>query len=178
MFDSVFFHYALPVLMYAKEVYENIAYECTYYFNTIVKSLTSNELIFFEGNPNAYLSSYVKTGHTYSGLVVWRYNIYYNTFYSYECAFKDTKHFPILSMSLECESTKINLDDFIEELKVHASNPGFPTLQQVMEVYTYTSGIVFDRTKPWKLNILDTNVNDYTLDIFNDSWPFTETSKN
>lgn len=178
MFNSIFFHYALPALTCAKDVYENILHEFTYYFNNIIKSINSNELIFFENNPNAYLGSHIKTGHTYSGLVIWRYNIYYNTFYSYDCAFKDTKHFPILSMSLQCESYSINLDDFIEELKVQASNPGFPTLQQVMEVYSYNSGIVFDRTKPWKLNMLDANVNEYTLDIFNDSWPFTENLKN
>ena len=172
MFNNLFFHYALPVLMYTKNLYDNIVYEFNYYYYTITKSLGSNDLVFFQANQNAYLSSYINVAHKCSGLVVWRYSIYYNTFYSYECAFKDTKHFPVLSMSLECESNKINLDDFIEELKVQASNPGFPTLQQVMEVYSYKSGIVFDRTKPWKLNILDANVNEYTLDIFNDSWPF------
>ena len=173
MLRYLLFHYALPVVTYTKKTYDSVMYEFSYYYNAFTKSLNSNELVFFENNPNAYLSSYVNTGHKYSGLVTWRFNLYNNVFYSYNCVLKDTKHFPILSASLICESEKINLDDFFEELKVQASNPGFPSLQQVIEVYTYKSGIIFDRTKPWKLNILDSYVNEFTYDIFKDNWCFT-----
>jgi hypothetical protein len=178
MFNYYLFHYALPILSFANKTYNCIMNDVLYYYNTFTKSIQSNELIFFENNSNAYLSAYVNNLHKHSGLVVWRFDTYNNIFYSYNCALKDRKHFPILSASLLCESEKINCDDFFENLKVQASNPSFPTLQQVIEVYTYKSGIVFDRTKPWKLNILDTDVNEYTLDIFNDKWPFTKNTKN
>jgi hypothetical protein len=178
MLKGFLFHYALPIIMYTKSVYDSLTYEFTYYYDTLKKSLTSNELIFFENNPNAYLRSHVNTVHKCSGLVTWTYNIYNNMFYSYNCAFKDTKHFPILSASLICDSEIINLDNFFEETKIQASNPGFPTLQQVIEVYTYKTGIVFDRMRPWKLSILDSSVNEYMLNIFKDSWPFTENPKN
>lgn len=174
MLNYLLFNYVLPLLSFTKKSY----LLATNYYNTITKILNSNEIVFFENNSNAYLSSFINSLHTCSGVITWRFNIYNNVFYSYSCVYKDTKHFPILSASLICDSEKINLDDFFEELKVHTSNLGFPSVQQVMEVYTYKSGIVFDRTKPWKLNMLDTNVNEYTLDIFKDSWPFTENTKN
>lgn len=178
MLQYLLFHYALPVLTYTKKAYDSVVYDFTYYYNIFTRSLTSNELIFFENNSSAYLSSFVNSLHKCSGVIIWRFDIYNNVFYSYSCVRKDTKYFPILSASLICDSEKINLDDFFQELNVQTSNPGFPSIQQVIEVYTYKSGIVFDRMKPWKLNILDTNVNEYTLDIFKDSWPFTENIKN
>ena len=178
MFNYILFNYGLPILIFAKNTYNILVYDISYYYTNAIRAFSSNELYFFENNPSAYLSSFIKSHNENSGLVVWKFNMYHNIFYSYNCAFKDTKRFPILSASLENDSTKINLDDFFENIRVETSNPGFPTLQQVVEVYSYKSGTVFDRTKQWKLNILDNSLNEYTLEIFKDSWPFTSFTKN
>lgn len=173
MLNYYFVQYGVPLIIFFKNTYDSLSNECSYYYNVLSKVLNSNELVFFENNPNAYVSGFINTNSENSALVLWRYNFQTKVFNSYNCIHKDTKHFPILSACLVSDSKKINLDDFFEELKVETSNNGFPTLQQVMEVYTYTYGVVLDKTKSWKLNILDSSVNEHTLDIEKDSWPFT-----
>jgi len=169
MLNYYLINYGLPVVSFLQNIYKEISY----YTNLIMKVPKMNELLFFENNPSAYLSSFVDENNNNSGVVVWRYNLYYNLFYSYSCMLKDTKHFPILSGSLICDDEKINLDNFFEEIKVESSNPNYPSVQQIIEVISYKYGYVFDRTKNWKLNYLDNNVNEFTLDIFKDSWNFT-----
>jgi len=178
MFNYILFNYGLPLLIFAKNTYDTIVHDFSYYYSAAIRLFNSNELYFFENNSNAYLSSFVKCHNENSGLIVWKFNMYHNIFYSYSCAFKDTKRFPILSASLENKNTKINLDNFFENIRVESSNPGFPTLQQVVEVYSYKTGTVFDRKKEWKLSLIDTNLDEKTLDIFEDSWPFTSFTKN
>jgi hypothetical protein len=178
MLNYFLFHYAVPVLSFTKNIYNSIVGEISYYYNTITKLTQLNELLFIENYSNAYPSAYINNLHKYSGTVTWRFDLYKNIFYSYNCAFKDTKRFPVLSASLVCDSEQINLDDFFETIKVQASNPNYPSLQQVLEVYTYKSGIVFDKKMPWKLSMLDSNINEHMLDIFKDSWSFTENTKN
>ena len=91
---------------------------------------------------------------------------------------KNTKRLPVLSATLIYDNTTINIDDFINSLKIESANYGYPSLQQVMEAWAYKSGIVFDRSKAWKINYLDTDVNEYTKCIFTDSWNFACFTKN
>lgn len=178
MFRYYFFHYGIPLFTNFKNIFESIMNDVYYYYDNIKRVSNSDELIFFHNNSNAYLSSFIDTNNKNSGVVIWKYNRYYNIFYSYNCSLKDKKHFPILSGSLICDNFNINLDNFFEDIMVENSNPNFPNLQQVIEVYSYLTGIVFDRTKPWKLNYLDNNLNEVTLDIFKESWTFTDFTKN
>ena len=129
-------------------------------------------IYFFENNPTGYLELFVNEKSIYNGLVVWKYSRSKKLFYQNKCIHKDTKHLPILSAVLQTENFSINIDDFINDIHIEASNLGYPTLQQVLEVWSYETKNILDRTKEWKLNYMDNNVNDFSLDIFKDSWKF------
>jgi len=173
-----FFNYGIPIITFISNTYSLLTKHYTYYYDNISRITDSNDLVFFHKNPSAYLSSFVNTHSTNSGVIVWKFNRLTNTFYQAISNDKTTKRFPVLSASLVCDDTKINLDDFIESLKIESVNYSYPTLQQVMEVWAYNSGIVLDRTKAWKISYLDTDVNEYTKCIFTESWNFTCFTKN
>ena len=167
-------HYILPYISTFTNIYNLIIYNMNYYYNTVNKAISSDYLYFFENNPSAYLSSYIEPNNNDSGTLVWKYNRYTNTFGHYNCNIKDTKHFPVLSASLTCDNKKYILDDFLNNLKVEKTCLEFPTLQNVIEVWSYNTGIVLDRKKSWKFNYLDTNINEFTLNVFKESWNFVE----
>ena len=68
--------------------------------------------------------------------------------------------------------SKIYLDDFLDTIHIEASNNNYPTLQQLLEVWTYTSGIVLDRTVKHNFVFFDNDVNEITLDLFNETFNF------
>jgi len=168
------FHYGMPIISYVTNIYNVVVNNINYYTDILNKASNSNYLYFFEKNPSAYLSSYIDHHNIDSGVLVWKYNRYTSTFSHYNCINKDVKRFPILSASLICDNKKYNLDDFFNTIKVEKACLEFPTLQQVLEVWFYTTGTVLDRKKDWKLNYLDTNINEFTLNVFEESWKFVE----
>jgi hypothetical protein len=164
------FHYGMPVVTFFEKTYN-------YLYNELLDTLKMNVIYFYENNPTGYLEAFVKnTNH--NGTVVWKYNRSKKLFFQYNCINRDTKHFPILSATLQHENATISLDDFINDIHIEASNLGFPTLQQVLEVWIFSSGIVLDRTKPWKFNYMDSELNEFSIDPFKDSWNFTKNHKN
>jgi hypothetical protein len=167
-----FINYGIPIITFITSTYSFLTNNYTYYHDNVLKITDSNDLVFFHNNPSAYLSSFVNTHSANSGVIVWKFNRLTKTFYQTISSDKSTKRLPVLSATLICDDTKINLDDFIESLKIESVNYGYPTLQQVMEIWAYTSGIVLDRNKAWKINYLDTDVNEFTKCIFTDSWNF------
>ena len=172
------FHYGMPIISFLTNTYNFITKNYTYYYDNISKLTDSNDLVFFHKNPSAYLSSFIDIHSHNSGVIVWKFNRHTNTFYQAITNDRSTKRLPVLSATLICDNEKIGLDDFIDSLKIESVNYGYPTLQQVMEVWAYTSGIVLDRTKAWKISYLDTDVNEYTKCIFTESWNFTCFIKN
>jgi len=159
------FNYGVPVLTFIKSFYN-------YLKNEVFEITKIDKIVFFENNPTGYLECFISENHKLNGVVVWKYSRSRKLFYQYKCLKNDTKHLPILSATLKCEDEIINLDDFINDIEIEASNIGFPTLQQVLEVWSIETGIVVDRTKPWKLNFMDSNLDEFCLDLFNETWSF------
>jgi len=168
----------MPIISFISNTYNFLTTNYTYYYDNLSKLTDSNDLVFFHNNPSAYLSSFIDIHSPNSGVIVWKFNRHTNTFYQTISCDKNTKRLPVLSATLIYDNTTINIDDFINSLKIESANYGYPTLQQVMEAWAYKSGIVFDRSKAWKINYLDTDVNEYTKFIFTDSWNFACFTKN
>jgi hypothetical protein len=142
------------------------------------KQLSSDTIIFFHNNNTPYFLSYLDIHNKNTGIVIWKYSIYKKLFYQYNCLNKDVKSFPIISAYIEeVKSNGIKehityLDDFFKDIRIEASNLKFPTLQQVLEVWSYSSGIVLDRTKFYNLVYLNTSADEITLNCFNDDFDF------
>jgi hypothetical protein len=98
------FHYGVPFVSLVKDTYNFVIKVYAHYYD-------NNELVFFHNNPSAYLSSYIDVHNSNSGVVVWKFNRYTSTFYQAVSDDKTTKRLPILSATLVCDETKINLDD-------------------------------------------------------------------
>ena len=138
----------------------------------LYKQTTADTLVFFDKNPTPYFSSYLDLKNQQNGVIVWKYNIYKKLFYQYDCMIKDTKRYPIMSSYIKSDNNKIYLDDFIYEIRIESSNVGYPSLQQLMEVWSYSNGIVFDRNKKYDMVYLDNDVNEVSLDLFTGSFLF------
>jgi hypothetical protein len=142
------------------------------------KQLSSDTIIFFHNNNTPYFLSYLDIHNKNTGIVIWKYSIYKKLFYQYNCLNKDVKSFPIISAYIEeVKSNGIKehityLDDFFKDIRIEASNLKFPTLQQVLEVWSYSNGIVLDRTKFYNLVYLNTSADEITLNCFNDDFDF------
>ena len=142
------------------------------------KQLSSDTIVFFQNNNSPYFLSYLDIHNKNTGITLWKYNIYEKLFYQYNCSDKDVKHFPIISAYIEevkndgVKEHITYLDDFFTHLRVEASNLNFPTLQQVLEVWSYSSGIVLDRTKVYNLVYLNTSADEITVSCFNDDFVF------
>ena len=143
------------------------------------KKANANTLIFFDKNPTPYISSFLDLENKNSGVVVWRYDLHKKLFYQYKCSINDTKKYPIMTAFLEIydsdDSSKkeiIYLDDFISSICVEASKFSLPSLQQLIEVWSYTSGTVLNRNKKINFTYIDLNVNEVSLDIFKEDFSF------
>lgn len=146
---------------------------CINILNLTYKQTTANTLVFFDKNPTPYFSSYLDLHNQNNGVIVWNYDMNKKLFYQYNCSIKDTKKYPIMTAYIEINNeSKIYLDDFLENIYIEASNQNYPTLQQLIEVWTYTSGIVLDRTIKHNFIYIDNEVNEITLDLFNESFNF------
>jgi hypothetical protein len=88
------------------------------------------------------------------------------------------KHLPIISAyseEVKEDGSKKHityLDEFIQNTSIESSNVGFPTLQQFLEVWSYSSGIVLDRTKTYNIVYLNTNADEITVNCFKEDFDF------
>jgi len=138
----------------------------------LYKQTTADTLVFFDKNPTPYFSSYLDLKNKQNGVIVWKYNINKKLFYQYNCIVKDTKRYPIMSAHIESENDTIYLDDFIHSIRIESSNVGYPSLQQLMEVWSYSYGIVLNRNTNYDIIYLDNDVNEVRLDLFTGSFNF------
>ena len=170
------FHYGMPIVSFIKDTYNSVTKTYAHYYDNILKIHDKNDLVFFHNNPSAYLSSFIDIHNTNSGVIVWKFDRYRNTFYQTVSRDKSTKRFPILSAILLCDNTKISLDEFFDSLKIESVNYSYPSLAQVVEVWAYSTKVVLDRSKEWKITYLDTNVNEFTKAIFTENWELQATT--
>jgi len=142
------------------------------------KQANANTLVFFDYNSTPYLSSFIKMNSRHNGVIVWKFDLIRNLFYQYNCYIdNETKKLPIMTAHIEITQPngnidKIYLDDFIHSIHIEPSNINFPTLQELMGVYAYKEGIVFDRNKKHVFCYIDNNVNEIKLDLFKESFSF------
>jgi hypothetical protein len=142
------------------------------------KQLSSDTIVFFQNNSTPYFLSYLDIHNKNNGVVIWKYNINKKLFYQYNCSNKDVKSFPIISAYIEevkdhgFKEHITYLDDFFKDIQIQASNLRLPTLQQVLEVWSYSNGIVLDRTKVYNLVYLNTSADEITVNCFNDDFDF------
>ena len=134
------------------------------------KKASSNTLVFFDKNPTPYFSSFLDLENKNSAIVVWKFDLTKRLFYQYNCSIKDTKKYPIMTAFLEIynNSSKkdtIYLDDFLNTIHIEASNFSLPTLQQLMEVWSYTNGIVLNRNNKINFVYIDLNANEVSLNV-------------
>jgi hypothetical protein len=166
-------NYILPIISYIDKIYHSQKNELYYLFDNLYKGYNSDLIVFFEDNPIPYIYSYITKNH---GIIVWKYSRLHNIFFNYNCLYKDYKKFPIISASIEevkNDNTKVEvacLDDFFYSLKIEKSNIGYPKLQQVLEVWSYNNGIIFDRQKTYLMKYLDDNLEEHTKNIFKDNF--------
>jgi hypothetical protein len=151
-----------------------------YLYNEAMSTMKIDTVYFFENNPTGYLELFVNDKSHYNGVVVWKYSRSKKTFFLNKCLhdLHDTKHLPILSASLNNGIDIINLDDYINDIHIELSNYGYPSLQHIIEVWSYKTKIILDRTKSWKLNYMDNELNEFSLDIFKETWNFDKINKN
>jgi len=166
-----YFNYIIRTLLYLKN----------YLIETLrqrYKQLSSDNIVFFQNNPTPYFSSYLDLHNKNNGVIVWKYNLNNKLFYQYNCVHKDVKHLPIISAYIEevkedgSKKHITYLDEFIQNTSIESSNVGFPTLQQFIEVWSYSSGIVLDRTRSYNLVYLNTNADEITVNCFKEDFDF------
>ena len=168
-------------LSYFNYIIRTILYLKNYLSETLrqrYKQLSSDTIVFFQNNPTPYFSSYLDLHNKNNGVIVWKYNLNNKLFYQYNCIHKDVKHLPIISAYIEEvkeDGTKIHITylyEFIQTTSIESSNVGFPTLQQFLEVWSYSSGIVLDRTKTYNIVYLNTNADEITVNCLKEDFDF------
>ena len=173
MNSYIFFKYILPIVSYATHLYETQKNELYSLLDNLYKGYNSDIIVFYENNPIPYIYSFITKSH---GIIVWKYSRLNNIFYNYNCLHKDFKRFPIISATIEevkDDNKNIEvacLDDFFNTLKVENSNISVPTLEQVLGVWSYNNGIIFDRTKTYLMKYLDDNLEEHIKNIFTDNF--------
>ena len=173
--NAFLFKYMLPVVSCIKQIYDTVINNSFYVINNLYKGYTSDILVIYDKIPTPYVYSFISSNEN-NGIIVWKYSRYYNTFFNYNCSQKDVARYPIISANIEeiKEDNSIKhivcLDDFFNTLRIEKSNTYFPTLLQIIEVYAYNNGIVFDRSKNYLMRYLDDNLGEHTLYIFNQTF--------
>jgi hypothetical protein len=168
--NEIIFHYGIPFYNLAYESISNFYNEIVFHCNNIVKGYNSNTLVFYENNPNPYISSFIDTKNKLNALTIWKYDIYYKTFYNYNCLHKDTKYLPILSGIVKLhDKPVIDITDFLTNIRVESSNVNYPSLQHILGAYEYTDGIVLNRSLPYVLEYLDGELNEKTVNLFSNT---------
>jgi len=171
MYKSFLFYYGIPFYNAFLEKTDELYGRIMHIKNTFFALLNSERLVFFVGNPHAYIASYIH--YDKSSIILWNYDRYKKLFYMYNCGIKDTKHIPLLSAKLMIDNEEIyNLDKFVDTIRINSSNYSYPTPNQILEAWAYTEGYVLDRRQPYVLEYLDTNLNDIKINPFTDDFIF------
>ena len=178
MYFHLFLTYIVPVVSFFEKLYENKVNELYSLFDNLYKGYNSDVLVFFKNNTTPYIYSFINNNHN-NGVIVWKYSRYHNMFYNYTCLYKDVKRFPIISAVIEevkdDNETTVEiacLDDFFNNLCVEQANIEFPTLQQIIGVWSYSNGLVLDRTKTYLMKYLDDNLEEHKKNIFTENFTF------
>ena len=175
MIRTFIFHYGIPFVNKIINIIYTTYNIVNYSIDSIIKGFNSDVLVFYDKNPSAYIGSYIDTENSLNGTVLWKYTRFNKRFYQYRCTFHDTKHFPIVTATINLDNTVIfDMTEYFNDVSIESSNIGYPSLQHVMEAYSYTNGIVFDRTKDYRLVMLDTNITEHSKNIFTDDFSFTQ----
>ena len=173
MIKSFMFHYGIPLMNYVNEKIQLLYNLSTFYYKSINAGIKSDVLYFFDKNPNAYIGSFIDVHNVNNGVITWKYSRSTRKFFQYSCFYKDVKHFPIISAYIALDgNTVITLDDFLCDIVIERTNADYPTLQQVLEIWTYTTGIVLDRTKSYTLCYTDTHLNEHIRNLFIEDFNF------
>jgi len=167
MIRDFIFHYGIPFYNLAYESINSIYSEIVFTYTNIIKGYNSRILYFYDKNPNVYLESFIDSTNKLNGPIIWKFDISKRVFFSYKCLQKDTKYLPILSGIVKLHDKQvIDLTDFLTSLRIESSNITYPSLQNILGAYEYMHGIILNRNLPYKLDILDTDLNSKSLDLF------------
>jgi len=173
MTSSFIFHYGIPLMNYVSDKIKLLYNSSIFYYKSINSALNSDILYFYEKNPTAYIGSFIDPHNINNGVITWKYSRSAMKFFQYSCLYKDVKHFPIISAYIALDGTSLFiLDNFISEIVIERTNADYPTLQQVLEVWAYSTGIILDRTKAYTLCYLDTHLNEHTKNIYTENFTF------
>ena len=172
---SVFclFNYGIPFLNYIQETCKYFHIRFLFYYDSYQIGVKSDTIYFFDQNPTPYIDSFIDIHNNNNAVVLWKYSRSMKKFFQYSCEYKDVKHFPMISASITLDGeTKFVLDEFFSDIVVERTNADFPSLQQMLEIWSYTEGIVLDRHKPYKFLYTDSHLNEYTVNLFSGSFVF------
>jgi len=167
MIKDFIFHYGIPFYNLVYESINSIYSEIVFNYTNIIKGYNSGILYFYNNNPNVYLESFIDSSNRINGSIVWKFDIYKRVFFNYKCNQKDLKYLPTISASITLHDKQVlDVTDFFTSIRVESSNINYPSLQHILGAYEYTYGIILDRNLPYKLDLLDTDLNTKTVDLF------------
>uniref|UniRef100_A0A6C0D770 Uncharacterized protein n=1 Tax=viral metagenome TaxID=1070528 RepID=A0A6C0D770_9ZZZZ len=179
MFKEFIFHYGIPSYNFVYESINNLYNIISFNVGNIIMGYNLNTLYFYENNPNVYLSSFINTSNNLNGTVIWKYNILKRTFYNYNCSYKDTNFLPILTATIKLHDKPVyDLTDFLINIKVESSNLNYPTLNYILGVFEYTTGIILSRNESYVLEYMDDKLNIKTVNLFDNISLITNCQKN
>jgi len=167
MIRDFIFHYGIPFYNLAYESINSIYSEIFFTYTNIIKGYNSRILYFYDKNPNVYLESFIDPINKLNAPIIWKFDMHKRIFYNYKCLQKDIKYLPILSGIITLHDKQVlNLTDFLTSIRIESSNISYPYLQHILAIYEYTHGIILDRKLPYKFDLLDTDLNSKSLDLF------------
>lgn len=179
MLKDFLFHYGIPAYNFINESINTIYNTITFNIGNIIMGYKADTLYFYENNPNVYISSFIDSTNKLNGNVLWKYNMYTNTFYNYGCMYKDTKFLPILTATIKLhDKTIYDLTEFISNMKVESSNLNYPDINHILGAFEYIKGIIFDRNQSYTIEIMDNNLSIRNINLFDSIPLITNNEKN
>ena len=174
MIRDFIFHYGIPFYNLAYESINSIYSEIVFTYTNTIKGYNSRILYFYDKNPNVYLESFIDPINKLNAPIIWKFDMYKRVFFSYKCLQKDIKYLPTISATVTLHDKQVlDLTDFFTSIRVESSNITYPSLQHILGTYEYIYGIILDRNLPYKLDLLDTDLNSKSVDLFTNEIIFT-----
>lgn len=166
--QSFIFHYGIPFYNYIKTPIETIYKNITLLIDYTIKGINSDTIVFYNNNPAAYIASYIDSHNILNGVIIWKYSRSKKLFFQYKCTdTNDVKYLPILFATVELNDKPVfDISNFINEISVEKANIQYPNLSHIVEVWSYTTGIVFDRSLDYKIRFLDNELNESVISLF------------